>query len=269
MDALNREGKRLLKALGYEVAGVFPNIGLEQEFFLVPRDAYARRPDLQLTGRTVLGRMPARGQEMSDHYMAPLNPHALACITEIQEECYRLGIPLRTRHREVAPNQYEFAPAFGVATTQSDQNLMVMQIATEVAARHNLACLLHEKPFAGINGSGKHNNWSLGTPDGVNLLNAAQVTAASGNPAVFPIIIAAVVDAVDRHGDLLRCAVACPGNDFRLGACEAPPAIITTYLGEDLTRFLEAFKAGEPAAYAPATKTLSAGVEGIAPFEVT
>jgi len=268
MDALNKEGKRLLKALGYTATGVVPNIGLEQEFFLVPRDAYARRPDLQLTGRTIIGKMPPRGQEMSDHYMAPLNQHALAAMKEIQDECFLLGIPLRTRHREVAPNQYEFAPMFGVATSQVDQNLMVMQISDEVCAKYNLACLMHEKPFMGVNGSGKHNNWSLGTPDGINLLNAGQVTKATGNPLVFPTIIAAIVDAVDKYGDLMRSAIASPGNDFRLGACEAPPAILSTYLGEDLTKFLEAFKSGQVGEYKAAKKMLSVGVEGVAPFEV-
>ena len=145
---------------------------------------------------------------------------------------------------------------------------MVMQIADEVCARHGLACLMHEKPFAGVNGSGKHNNWSLGTPEGVNLLNAGQVAAASGNPLVFPVVIAAIVDAVDRHGDLMRLAVASPGNDFRLGACEAPPAILSTYLGEDLTNYLERFRAGEATDYRAAKKTLASGTSIIAPLEV-
>ena len=166
MQAVSREGTRLLKHLGYEVEGVQPNIGLEQEFFLVPRDAFYKRPDLQMCGRTVMGKLAPRGQEMCDHYMAPPNTVALACMQEIQHECFMMGIPLKTRHREVAPNQYEFAPLFGVATTQVDQNLMVMQISQEVAARHNLVWLGQEKPFAGINGSGKHNNISFGTPCG-------------------------------------------------------------------------------------------------------
>jgi glutamine synthetase len=154
-EAISREGVRLLKNLGYNTKGVIPNIGLEQEFFLVPRDAYARRLDLQMTGRTVIGKQAPRGQELSDHYMAPLNQHALACMTAIQEECFHLGIPLRTRHREVAPNQYEFAPMFGYVTSQIDQNLMVMQIAEEISAKYNLTCLMHEKPFQGVNGSGE------------------------------------------------------------------------------------------------------------------
>lgn len=149
IDALSREGVRLLKLLGYNVNSIRPNIGLEQEFFFVPRDSYNRRPDLQLAGRTIMGKMPARGQELSDHYMAPpsLASPALACMQEIQQQCFNLGIPLRTRHREVAPNQYEFAPMYGDATTQIDQNLMVMQIIEEVAAQYGLAALLQEKPF--------------------------------------------------------------------------------------------------------------------------
>jgi len=224
-DAMSREGVRLLGHLGYKgVQSLQANIGLEQEIFLVPREAYGKRPDLQMTGRTVLGRMPPRGQEMSDHYMSPLSSTtpALACMQEIQDQCFRMGIPLRTRHREVAPNQYEFAPLYGSVTTQIDQNLMVMQIIEEVAASYGLAALLQEKPFQGINGSGKHNNWSIGTDDGTNLLNVGQLAAKAG-PDVFPVIMAAIVKAVNENGDLMRLAIATPGNDFRLGACEAPP----------------------------------------------
>merc|ERR1719310_2368264 len=171
MKAVSTEGCRLLKNLGFNVGSVQPNIGLEQEFFLVPRKDFYNRPDLQLAGRTVMGKNAPRGQETCDHYMAAINPIAMACLQELQHECFMLGIPLRTRHREVAPNQYECAPLFGLATTQIDQNLMFMQIGEEVAARHGLAFLEQEKPFAGINGSGKHNNFSIGTGDGVNLLN--------------------------------------------------------------------------------------------------
>merc|ERR1719198_2464126 len=191
-----------MKNLGYSVDSAVPNIGLEQEYFLIPRSAFYKRLDLQLTGRTIMGKNAPRGQEMCDHYMGPPNQIALECIKEIQHECFMLGIPLRTRHREVAPNQYECAPLFGIATTQIDQNIMFMQIAEEVAARHGLACLNQEKPFAGINGSGKHNNFSIGTDTGVNLLNVEQVAAASGSDATFPIIMAALVKAVDMHGDL-------------------------------------------------------------------
>jgi glutamine synthetase len=267
-EALSREGKRLLKNLGFTASGVVPNIGLEQEFFFVPRTAYARRMDLQLTGRTVLGKAPPRGQEMSDHYMAPPNQVALECMAAIQQECYKLGIPLKTRHREVAPNQYEFAPYFGYVTSQIDQNLMVMQICEEVSARYGLACLFQEKPFAGINGSGKHNNWSVGTPEGLNLLNAEQTTTTTGSPDVFNAIVACIVSGVDKHGDLMRMSIASPGNDFRLGCMEAPPAVMSTYLGADLTSHLEKYMAGGDANYKPSSRMLSAGLENIAAFEV-
>ena len=269
MTALSKEGARLCKNLGYNIGGVQPNIGLEQEYFLVPRSAFYKRLDLQLTGRTIMGKLAPRGQEMCDHYMGPPNQIAFECIKEIQHECFMLGIPLRTRHREVAPNQYECAPLFGIATTQIDQNIMVMQIMEEVAARHGLACLNQEKPFAGINGSGKHNNYSMGTDTGVNLLNVEQVTKASGNPEVFGCIMAAIVKAVDEHGDLLRMAIASPGNDFRLGACEAPPAIVSTYLGDEMTKYLEASKNSKSfKAYNVEGSTVDLGVPAIAPFTV-
>ena len=272
--ALQKNGSRLLKHLGLDVpekGGLVANIGLEQEIFLVPRDQYYRRPDLQFTGRTVIGKNAPRGQEMCDHYMAPLSSatSALACMQEIQEECWKLGIPLKTRHREVAPNQFEFAPLFGSNTTQIDQNLMVMQIIEEVAPRHGLAALLQEKPFNDVNGSGKHNNWSIATADGVQLLLPKAINAATGNEYAFPIIMAALVSALDEHGDLLRMAISSPGNDFRLGACEAPPAIVSTYLGEDMTFYLEHFKDGKGSGeYVPGTKMLDLGVSEILPFEV-
>ena len=269
MKAVSTEGKRLLDLLGFKVKGVQPNIGLEQEFFLIPRAAYYKRPDLQFAGRTIMGKVPARGQELCDHYMAPLNQVALKCMQEIQHECFLMGIPLNTRHREVAPNQYECAPYFGIASNQIDENLMVMQLIEEIAAGHGLVGLLHEKPFMGINGSGKHNNFSLGTPDGINLFNGPQMCRESGSNDTFPIVMAAVVRAVDKHGDLMRMSIASPGNDFRLGACEAPPAIISTYLGEQLTTFLQEFSNGEIGRpYAPHKKTVDVGVDGIAPFQV-
>jgi len=269
MQAVSNEGTRLLKHLGVTASSVVPNIGLEQEFFLVPRDAFYKRPDLQLTGRTVMGKLAPRGQEMCDHYMAPPNQLAMACMKEIQHECFMLGIPLKTRHREVAPNQYEFAPLFGIATTQIDQNLMVMQIGQEVAARHNMAFLCQEKPFMGINGSGKHNNFSLGTETGVNLLNVNQITKAAGSPEAFAVIMSAIVSAIDVYGDLMRMAIASPGNDFRLGACEAPPAIVSTYLGDDMTNYLDAFRKSKSLTdYNPHMTEVDLGVPSIAPFTV-
>jgi len=270
VDAINAQGTRLLKLLGYEVSGVTTNIGLEQEFFLVPRDAFLRRPDLMLAGRTIMGADAPRGQEMCDHYMAALShaTPALECIQAAQQECYRLGIPLRTRHREVAPNQYEVAPFFGTATTQIDQNIVVMQVIEETAAQFGLAALFQEKPFNNVNGSGKHNNWSIGTKDGVNLLNVKQIAQASGSTDIFPIVMAGLISAVDLHGDLMRMAIASPGNDFRLGACEAPPAIVSTYLGEDMTTYLSKFAEGVDAPYEPATKMLDTGIAAMPPLEV-
>mmetsp|Transcript_6127 Transcript_6127/g.13211 ORF Transcript_6127/g.13211 Transcript_6127/m.13211 type:complete len:613 (+) Transcript_6127:462-2300(+) len=269
-EALSIHGTRLLGLLGLKTEGIVANIGLEQEIFLVPRDEYYRRPDLQITGRTVIGKDAPRGQEMCDHYMAPLSSStpALACMQEIQEECHKIGIPLKTRHREVAPNQFEFAPLFGINTTQIDQNVMVMQIIEEVAARHGLAALLQEKPFNNVNGSGKHNNWSLGTKEGTFLLEPDDINAATGNDTAFAVIMAAIVAAVDEHGDLMRMAISSPGNDFRLGACEAPPAITSTYLGDDMTAYMEAFKNGSKGAYKPSKKTLDLGTSSIMPFQV-
>jgi len=246
------------------------NIGLEQEFFLIPREAYYRRPDLQFTGRTIMGKDAPRGQEMCDHYMAPpsLATPALACMQEMQDECWRLGIPLKTRHREVAPGQYEFAPLYGLNTTQVDQNLMVMQIIEEVAARHGLAALMQEKPFNEVNGSGKHNNWSIATDDGVMMLHPAKINKATGNTNAFAIIMSAIVAAVNEHGDLMRMSISSPGNDFRLGACEAPPAIVSTYLGDDITTYLESFRDGESGEYVPSKKTLDLGAREVLPFEV-
>jgi glutamine synthetase len=269
--ALDKHGSRLLKHLGLDTSsGIETNIGLEQEIFLIPREQYYRRPDLQLTGRTLIGRNAARGQEMCDHYMAPLSSatNALGCMQEIQDECWRLGIPLKTRHREVAPNQFEFAPLYGNNTTQIDQNIMVMQIIEEVASKHGLAALLQEKPFNDVNGSGKHNNWSIATRDGVNLLEPDELAEACGNDTAFPVVMAAIVSAVEEHGDLLRMSIASPGNDFRLGACEAPPAIVSTYLGESMTEYLEAFMAGTSAKYAPVKKTIDLGCREIVPFQV-
>jgi len=272
-DAVSKHGSRLLKHLGYDAeatGGLKANVGLEQEIFLVDREQYYRRPDLQFTGRTVMGKLPARDQELCDHYMAPLTTHtpALACMQEIQDECFKMGIPLKTRHREVAPGQFEFAPLYGINTVQIDQNLVVMQVIEEVAAKHGLAALLQEKPFAGINGSGKHNNWSLATATDVPLFLAGPINKATSNDMAFPVIMAAVVAALDEHGDLMRMSIASPGNDFRLGAMEAPPAIISTYLGEDLTSYLEAFKNGASGAYVPGKKDLDIGVKSICGIKV-
>jgi len=270
MSAVSQAGTRLLKLLGYEARGVMPMIGLEQEFFLVPREAYYGRPDLQLAGRTVMGHEPARGQELSDHYMAPLNPIALACMREMQHESFKMGIPLCTRHREVAPNQYECAPYFGLASSQIDENLVVMELMEEIAAKHGLVCLLAEKPFSGVNGSGKHNNFSLATDTGVNLFNGPQLTEKSGSDQAFPVVMAAVVKAVHEYADLMRMAISTPGNDFRLGAMEAPPSIISTYLGEALTSYLAHVRDTKttPGKYAPSKTTVDPVPGSVGAFTV-
>jgi len=210
-----------------------------------------------------MGKMPARGQEGCDHYMAPINVHGnvLACIQEIQHQCFKMGIPLKTRHREVAPNQYEFAPLFGSCISQTDQNLVVMQVCEEVARKHDLACLMQEKPFAGVNGSGKHNNWSISTLCGAQLLNPEDLTKRSGNPELFPVVMAAIVSAIDQYGDLMRLSIASPGNDFRLGAMEAPPSVISTYLGKQMTDYMTDFMNGKVYAYQPTTSPVDLGVD--------
>jgi glutamine synthetase len=264
-SALSKQGQRLFSQMGFDIDGLVCNIGLEQEVFFVPRDQFYRRQDLQFTGRTVMGRMPARGQEGSDHYMAPINVHGpvMACMQEIQAQCYKLGIPLRTRHREVAPGQYEFAPLFGSVWSQIDQNLMAMQIVDEVAAKHGLAALFQEKPFQGVNGSGKHNNWSVSTLCGAQLLNPEDLTDKSNNPDLFPLVMACIVSAIDKYGDLMRMAIAAPGNDFRLGAMEAPPSVISTYLGKQMTEYLKAYRDGKciTEGYQPKTTPISLGVD--------
>lgn len=273
-EAMSLEGCRLLKLLGVPESklegGLVANIGLEQEFFLVPREHYLRRLDLQMSGRTVMGKFAPRGQEMCDHYMSAMSmtTPALACMQQMQEECWKMGIPLKTRHREVAPGQYEFAPLFGVNTGQIDQNIMVMQVIEEVAAQHGLAALLQEKPFEGINGSGKHNNWSISNVDGsLNLLNAKDM--AEYGSAAFPTIVAAIISGFEEHGDALRMSISVPGNEFRLGACEAPPAIISSYLGDDMTNYLAAFKDGnDDVTYAPSQKVLDLGTKSVQPFNV-
>jgi len=267
-QSLSMNGTRLFRLLGVNLISIIKNIGLEQEFFLVPRDKYYKRPDLQMVGRTVMGRLPARGQELCDHYMAPINMEgpALRCMQEMQHECYKLGIPLRTRHREVAPGQYEFAPMFGTVCEHTDENLKIMQILEEVAMKHGLAAVMAEKPFQGVNGSGKHNNWSISAVvngQQTNLFNPDDLSKLAGRPELFPIVMAALVSAVDKFSDLMRASIACPGNDFRLGAMEAPPSVISTYLGRSITEYLQAFCDGEVKSYNPKTKEIDLGVSSL------
>lgn len=265
MQAVSKSGVRLLKQLGHDCESVLPKIGLEQEFFLVTRAAYDRRPDLQQCGRTIIGAVLEHGTGLYDQHSTPQRAVAETCMAEIQQECFKLGIHLRTRHRESAPNQYEFAPHFGLASAQVDENLLVMEIIEQTALKHGLVALLHEKPFDGVNGSGKHNNFSLGTDTGINLFHDEQLNKISAE--AFPVVMAAVASAVYRHGDLIVSATACPGNDFRLtkgGGCEAPPSCVSVHLGDTLTAYLNDFIEGSPIKpYAPVFRDIALNIDAI------
>jgi glutamine synthetase len=235
-ETLSREATRLLHMLGeVDVKSVHSTLGAEQEFFLVDKAFYLARPDLVSAGRTLLGARPSKGQEMEDHYFGQMHPRVTACLQEVERIAWKLGIPLKTRHNEVSPSQYEMAPIFERSTIAADHNMLLMDILREVANQHNLVCLFHEKPFAFVNGSGKHNNWSMASDTGINLLDPG--TTSTKN-VIFTVFLACVLRAIHLHGDLLRAAVAVPGNDHRLGANEAPPAIISAYMGEELDAYI-------------------------------
>ena len=240
METLSNEATKLLNLLGNtEVTSVSTTVGPEQEYFLVDKDLYKKRKDLVFTGRTLLGAMPPKGQEMEDHYFGTLKPRVSAYMHDLDKELWKLGIPAKTKHNEVAPAQHELAPVFETANVAVDHNQLTMEIMKKVAEKHDLVCLLHEKPFDGINASGKHNNWSMVTNTGVNLLDPGK------NPAEntqFLIFLMAVVKAVDEYADLMRLSVATAGNDHRLGANEAPPAIVSMFLGDELTAILESIE---------------------------
>lgn len=243
MEALSKQAVRVLRLLGNDrVQKVVSTLGAEQEYFLIDRKYYEQRPDLIYTGRTLYGAKPAKGQEMEDHYFGAIKERISAFMNELDEELWKLGVPARTRHNEVAPAQHEIAPVFETANIASDHNQVMMEVMKKVAIRHGLVCLLHEKPFAGVNGSGKHNNWSMQTDDGQNLLDPGNTPHEN---AQFLLMLAAVLKAVDEYSDLLRVSAANPGNDHRLGANEAPPAIISVYLGDQLTDILEQIESGE------------------------
>jgi glutamine synthetase len=232
MDALNSEAVQLLHLIGQtDVKTVYSTLGIEQEFFLIDRSFYIARPDLVMCGRTLLGAKPSKSQELHDHYFASINARILSCLQEIEWELWKLGMPVKTRHNEVAPSQYEMAPIFERSTAACDHNMLMMELLRSVATKHNLACLLHEKPFNCVNGSGKHNNYSLSTDKGDNLLDPGKTAEVS---ARFVLFLTAVIRAVDIHADLLRYSVANAGQEHRLGANEAPPAIISVYLGAEL-----------------------------------
>ena len=242
MDALNTQARRFLKIFGTDCGSVYPSVGLEQEYFLVDRDRYEKRKDLIYTGHTLLGARPPKGQELDDHYYGALKLRVSAFMKDLDAELWKLGIPAKTEHNEAAPAQHELAPVYAKCNVAVDHNQLMMEVMKKVAKRNGMACLLHEKPFAGINGSGKHNNWGLMTDTGVNLLSPG---ATPMENARFLAIICAVVRAVDEYQDLLRISVASAGNDNRLGGFEAPPAIISMHLGDDLERILAAFAASE------------------------
>jgi glutamine synthetase len=245
MRELSRAAVRVLKLMGRTARRVYPTLGSEQEYFLIKRAYYEGRPDLQVTGRTVIGAQPPKGQQLEDHYFGAIEQGALEFMAEVEAECWKLGIPVKTRHNEVAPHQYEAAPIFEPANLAADHNQMLMEVMRKVARRRGLAVLLHEKPFAGVNGSGKHNNWSMADDEGHNLLDPGD----SPNRNVeFLFFLAAVVHAVHKRSRLLRAAVAHAANDHRLGANEAPPAIISVFLGDMLTPLLETLLQGRSAA---------------------
>ncbi|XP_004347075.2 glutamine synthetase catalytic region [Capsaspora owczarzaki ATCC 30864] len=231
-ESLSREAVRLLKIIGdHKVRSVHTTLGAEQEFFVIDRGFFLARPDLLFSGRSVIGAKPPKGQEMEDHYFATMPPRVMAYIQEVEQELWLMGIPTKTRHNEVAPGQHEMAPIFEDSNLAADHNMIMMEVLRDVATRHNLTCLLHEKPFAYVNGSGKHNNWSMATDYGVNLLEPSK---SPRDNMPFHVFLAAVIRAVDAHADILRASIATPGNDFRLGANEAPPAIMSIYLGSEI-----------------------------------
>ena len=241
MDALSRQAVRVLQLFGKQAKRVSTTVGPEQEYFLIPEELYAKRPDLVLTGRTLLGARTPKGQELEDHYFGSIRPKVKAFLEELDEELWKLGICAKTEHNEVAPAQHEMAPLFTTANLAIDANQLAMEVLKKVAHRHGFACLLHEKPFAGVNGSGKHNNWSLVTNTGKNLLKPGRTP--EENP-VFLVVLCAVLAAVDQYADLLRLAAACPGNEERLGGHEAPPAIVSVFLGDALTDVLREIAEG-------------------------
>ncbi len=236
MDAVSNQACRILKLFGIDVPRVTSTVGAEQEYFLVDKEDYKARRDLILTGRTLFGCPPAKGQEMEEHYFGVIRPAVSEYMKEVDEELWKLGILAKTKHNEVAPAQHELAPIFSTTNSAIDGNLLTMEVMKKVAERHGLVCLLHEKPFAGVNGSGKHNNWSLSAP-GLNLLDPGKKPMENLRFLVF---LAAVIKAVDEYQDLLRVSVASPGNDHRLGANEAPPAIISMFVGDELGEVIDA-----------------------------
>ena len=252
MQALNRQAMRVLRLFGNtDVHCVRTSVGPEQEYFLVDKEMYDRRKDLIFCGRTLFGAKPPKGQELDDHYFGVIKPRVAAFMAELNEELWKLGVLAKTEHNEVTPSQHELAPIYTTTNIATDHNQLTMEIMQKVALRHGLVCLLHEKPFAGVNGSGKHNNWSMATDTGVNLLTPGDTPYEN---AQFLLFLCAVIQAVDDYQDLLRLSVASAGNDHRLGANEAPPAVVSMFLGDELTAVLDAIEADRP--YSGTEKTV-------------
>ncbi len=263
MEALNKQALRILRLFGNkEVKCVRTCVGPEQEYFLIDKEMYDKRPDLQVTGRTLFGAKPPKGQEMDDHYFGVIKPRVAAYMEELNEELWKLGILAKTEHNEAAPAQHELAPIYSTTNIATDHNQLTMEIMQKVAAKHGLVCLLHEKPFAGVNGSGKHNNWSMATDTGMNLLSPGETPHEN---AQFLLFLCAVIKAVDDYQDLLRLSVATAGNDHRLGANEAPPAVVSIFLGDELNAVLDAIENNTP--YAGTQKTqMKLGVDVLPKF---
>ena len=263
MEALNKQALRILRLFGNTTAKcVRSSVGSEQEYFLISKEMYDQRPDLRFTGRTLFGSKPPKGQEMDDHYFGAIKPAVAAYMEDLNEELWKLGITAKTEHNEVAPAQHELAPIYETTNVATDHNQLTMEIMQKVAAKHGLVCLLHEKPFAGVNGSGKHNNWSISTDEGQNLLSPGETPYEN---AQFLLFLCAVIKAVDDYQDLLRLSVATAGNDHRLGANEAPPAVISMFLGDELNAVLEAIETDKP--YEGAKKTqMKLGVDVLPKF---
>lgn len=244
MEAINKQALRVLKLFGRDdVTSVRTTVGAEQEYFLIDKDIYDKRKDLIYTGRTLFGAKPPKGQDLDDHYFGVIKPQVQSFMKELNEELWKLGILAKTEHNEVAPAQHEMAPVFTTTNIAVDHNQLTMELMQKIAKKHDMVCLLHEKPFAGVNGSGKHNNWSISTNTGLNLLEPGDTPYEN---AQFLLFLCAVIKAVDDYQDLLRISVATAGNDHRLGANEAPPAIVSIYIGEELSAILEAIETGTP-----------------------
>ena len=263
MEALNKQALRILRLFGNNTAKcVRSSVGPEQEYFLIPQEMYEQRPDLCFTGRTLFGAKPPKGQELDDHYFGVIKPRVAAFMEDLNEELWKLGILAKTEHNEVAPAQHELAPIYTTTNIATDHNQLTMEIMRKVAAKHGLVCLLHEKPFAGVNGSGKHNNWSIATDGGQNLLSPGETPYEN---AQFLLFLCAVIKAVDDYQDLLRISVASAGNDHRLGANEAPPAVISMFLGDDLQAVMDAIENDTP--YEGVAKTkMKLGVDVLPKF---